>query len=80
MRAITPEAVAAWEHEGERSVWARLRMPLMALLVLAAVFFFTTQPDVFNWAVGTATAVTAAVPVLLRMFGLVGDRGGGSDS
>jgi hypothetical protein len=80
LRAATPETVAAWEREGERSVWARLRMPLMALLVLAAVFFFTTQPDVFNWAVGTATAVTAAVPVLLRMFGLFGERGGGSDS
>ena len=78
LRAVTPETIAAWEHQGERSVWARLRVPLMALLVLAAVFFFTTQPDVFNWAVGTATAITAAVPVLLRMFGLVGGSGSGS--
>ena len=81
-RAVSDVETTAWESTGDPSGWARLRTPLLGVILLAALFFFVTQREVFNSALGMVTALGAALPVLLRMFSLLGNdtRGAGAAS
>ena len=74
LRADPPETVARWEREGGPSAWSRLRMPLGIAVVLGGVFFVRTQPEMSTSLVGLLTALTAAVPILLRLFGFLGEE------
>ena len=72
LNATPPETIAAWERDHQDGGgWIKLRTPLMALLLLAVVFFITTQREAVNWVVGVATAVTVAIPAMLRVVDLV---------
>lgn len=70
--AMTEEKARQLEQGGRPSVWVELRTPLAALFLLVAGFFLLTQPDVFNSAVGIATALAAALPFILRILGSLG--------
>jgi hypothetical protein len=70
--ALSEETVRKLEQGGRPSVWLELRTPLAALFLLVAGFFLLTQPDVFNSAVGIATALAAALPFILRILGSLG--------
>ena len=66
------ETVMGWESESGPSGWTRLRIPLTLGLILGGVIFFATQREVFNSTIAAITALAAAVPLLLRVLGVVG--------
>jgi hypothetical protein len=66
------ETVALWEGESGPSGWTRLRAPLTVALILGGLVFFVTQPQVFNSTIAAVTALVTAVPLLLRVLGVVG--------
>jgi hypothetical protein len=48
---------------------------LGALSLLLAGLVFYVQPDMFNSVWGVVTGVSAGLPILIRMFGLLGNEG-----
>jgi hypothetical protein len=72
--------VKAWEKEGARSSWAKLRPALMLLLVFGVGFLYSTQRGLFSETVAFATAVTGALPLLLRLFASFGRQPDGGSS
>ncbi len=72
VRGALPRATALqWEQAEGGTGWMRLRTPLMGLLLLAVVFFITTQRETVNWVVGVATAATMAIPAVMRALELL---------
>jgi len=83
-------AAPAGEHEGLVEVTdgeqgqgallvedaAGLAQPFLGLLV--AAYLLLVQRDVFNGAVATAGALTAGLPAILKVFGLLGDQHAGA--
>jgi hypothetical protein len=72
--------VQGWENEGARSSWAKLRPALIMLLVFGIGFLYSTQRGLFSETVAFATAVTGAVPLLLRLFANFGRQPDGGSS
>jgi hypothetical protein len=64
--------IREWETEGVRSSWAKLRPALVLLLIFGVGFLYATQRGLFSETVAFATAVTGAIPLLLRLFGSLG--------
>lgn len=73
-RAERPEVFAAWERDAGASVWQRLRGPFLLVVVALAVFFFSTQRETFNHALGLAAALTTSLPILLKLLGSAAER------
>jgi hypothetical protein len=71
--------VRAIEGAAAPSAWDELRIPLFLLLVGAGLFFVSTQRELFNATVAALTALTGAIPVLVRAVGMVGGRVDGAD-
>jgi hypothetical protein len=65
--------VAAFEGNAT-STWDAIRWPFMVLLVGSLTFFFATQHELFNSALGIVTGITAALPAVVKMASLFGDR------
>jgi hypothetical protein len=56
------------------SRWKNLRGAL-GILVLAFIFMlFATQKDLLSTAQGLATSITASVPLIIKLLGMLGDR------
>jgi hypothetical protein len=72
LRAEAREAVAAWEGEVGPSGWAMLRIPLTAGVAFGVLVLVVTQPELLQTGASAVTALAAAIPLLLRLLGLVG--------
>jgi hypothetical protein len=70
--------VAMWEREAGPSAWSRLRTPLGALALLVGGLVFYLRPEAFNSMWGVVTGVSAGLPILMKMFGLLGNEGRGA--
>src|SRR5262245_14356224 len=68
--------VAALEEDSTTSAWDAIRWPFLALLVGSLAFLFVTQHELFNTTVGVITAVAAAVPAIVKMANIFGERRG----
>ena len=66
--------VAALEEDSTTSAWDAIRWPFLALLVGSLAFLFVTQHELFNTSVGVITAVAAAVPAVVKMANIFGER------
>jgi hypothetical protein len=66
--------VAALEEGSTTSAWDAIRWPFLALLVGSLAFLFVTQHELFNTTVGVITAVAAAVPAIVKMANIFGER------
>jgi hypothetical protein len=66
--------VAALEEGSTTSAWDAIRWPFLALLVGSLAFLFVTQHELFNTTVGVLTAVAAAVPAIVKMANVFGER------
>ncbi len=64
------ELIALEKEERRRSPWARLKVPILIILLGITVFLFTTQPDVFDTTFGFVTAIAAGIPAVLRLLDL----------
>src|SRR5262249_8050091 len=76
LRAEPPRDVFGWEHE-ESEGWGRLERPLMVAVAIVLGFLFLTQEEVFSTFTAVLTALTGAVPLVLRLATLV-ERGRGT--
>jgi hypothetical protein len=56
------------------SAWDRIRWPFLTVLIVGAVFFYVTQREAFNTALGLLTATATVVPAVAKMAGLFGER------
>jgi hypothetical protein len=56
------------------SAWDRIRWPFLTALIVGAVFFYVTQREAFNTALGLLTATATVVPAVAKMAGLFGER------
>lgn len=66
--------VAALEEDSITSAWDAIRWPFLALLVGSLAFLFVTQHELFNTTVGVITAVAAAVPAVVKMANVFGEK------
>jgi hypothetical protein len=57
--------------ESEHSHWNVLRTPMMVGLALVVVFLFYTQQNVVSSALALSAALTAVIPAVLRVAGLL---------
>jgi hypothetical protein len=60
----------------EDSAWDRLQLPLLAGIVIVAGVFLATQKDLLNLTTAIATGLTAGLPALTKIVGLVAARRG----
>ena len=56
------------------SRWKDLRGALAVVVIAFALMLFATQQDLFKTASGLVTGLAAAVPVITKLLGLLGDR------
>jgi hypothetical protein len=66
------EALKAERSSGEKSVWGRLRKPMIAAFAGAAAFFFITQREIFDSSLLFLTLTAGALPHLLELVGYFG--------
>jgi hypothetical protein len=80
LRAERPETVSTWEQSGTTGGWARLRTPLIATAAIIVAYLLIAEPGAFNWSIAFATAVTAGLPVILKVLTLFGEQRTGAAS
>jgi len=73
LSAASRAEVAALEEQAT-STWDSIRWPLLVLLAGSLAFFFATQHELFNTALGILTGLAATLPALVKMASLFGDR------
>jgi hypothetical protein len=76
LSSVSQKEVALLERPSA-STWGVVRLPFLGTLVGSLAFLFVTQQDLFNTSLGVLTAVTAAVPTVMKVAGLFGDRRAG---
>jgi hypothetical protein len=62
------------------SAWDRVRRPFFGVLVAAVVFFLGTQKQLLDSTTAVIGALTAGLPVLLKVADVVGARRGGASA
>jgi hypothetical protein len=65
--------VTAMEEQAT-STWDAIRWPFLIVLVGSLTFFFATQHELFNTALGILTGLAATLPALVKMASLFTDR------
>ena len=70
--ACRPEVLDAERESGEKSLWGRLRKPMIAAFWGAALFFYITQREVFDSSLLVLSATAGALPHLLELVGYFG--------
>lgn len=55
-------------REAEDSNWRKLRIPLLLVLMGVGVFLFYTQAELFKTALGYISALTVALPALIKLL------------
>jgi hypothetical protein len=53
------------------SPWGLMRLPLLVLVGLGALFLFLTQRDLFDTTAGTAMGLVVALPAVMRVVSLL---------
>ncbi len=61
-------------EEQSRSAWDMVKVPFLMALIASVAFFFTTQRELANTALGIITAAATAVPAILKVASLFGER------
>src|SRR5437773_12032616 len=56
------------------SRWKDLRGALGILVLAFVLMLFATQKDLLSTAQGLATSITASVPLIIKLLGILGDR------
>jgi hypothetical protein len=74
LSSFSRSEVADLEENSTTSAWDAIRWPFLALLVGSLAFLFVTQHELFNTTVGVITAVAAAVPAIVKMANIFGER------
>ena len=69
------EEIAAWEQEGEQSVWRFLKLSLVILTAAVAAWLLYSQQQFFNTVVAYVGALGAAVGVVFKLLGDLRGRG-----
>lgn len=77
--AELPEVFEVWTREEGVTPWARLRTPLIAMVVGIFLFLFATQPQLFRQSLAFTTAIVAVVPTFIKLLSLVGTRQGSAN-
>ena len=68
----SPSSAEVEALEGQfSSTWDRIRWPFLTVLIVGAVFFYVTQREAFNTALGLLTATATVVPAVAKMAGLL---------
>jgi len=73
LSASSRAEVTALEQQ-ETSTWDAIRWPFLILLTGSLAFFFATQHELFNTALGILTGLAATLPALVKMASLFGER------
>jgi hypothetical protein len=71
INAELPEVFATWQTEEGASQWAKLKTPLIIMVVILLGFFFATQRDVFEQTLGITAAMAAGAPALIKIFAML---------
>jgi hypothetical protein len=61
-------------EEQSGSTWDTIKVPFLMALIASVAFFFATQRELANTALGIVTAAATAVPAILKVAGLFGER------
>jgi hypothetical protein len=61
-------------EEQSSSTWDAIRWPFLTMLIAGVAFFFITQREAFNTALGTLTAAATVVPAIVKIASMFGDR------
>ena len=72
--ALPSATIAAWEHEGAGLPWPVVRALLLTLAVVGALFLYLTQENLFEAWMAYVSGFVAAIPALLKFFGVFGGR------
>ncbi|NIR69898.1 hypothetical protein GWN75_02865 [candidate division KSB1 bacterium] len=65
------QEISTWEEQVEASSWSKMKVPVFTVLAAVVVFIFTTQQEVFDTTLTMLSALAAALPALIRLFGFV---------
>ncbi|HET6990232.1 MAG TPA: hypothetical protein VFJ43_02865, partial [Bacteroidia bacterium] len=60
--------------------WARIKSPLIIILIAVAIFIFATQQETFNRVIAFITTFAAGLPVILRLISLLSFNSGGKQA
>ncbi|MBF8293922.1 MAG: hypothetical protein HW389_467 [Bacteroidetes bacterium] len=71
LEAWSEEDSTKWQQEEAKSNWGRLRIPITIGLLLAVLFLFGTQREMYNATVTFVSAATILLPALFRLFGTI---------
>jgi hypothetical protein len=71
-----PSEVRSWSRTKQTSRWNRWRVPAFAGLLGIAMFFFFTQREAYEHGIAF---LTAGIPGLLKLLGIMTGRGFGKD-
>lgn len=80
LRAERPEVFLQWERDVQASLWSRVRLPLVLSGMVVAAFFIATQREAFNQSLGMLAALTASVPAIIRIIGILTESGDSSST
>jgi hypothetical protein len=72
--SASARAEVAMLEQQATSTWDAIRWPFMVLLIGSLTFFFATQHELFNTALGVLTGLAATLPALVKMASLFGGR------
>lgn len=61
--------IEKWRESSERG-WQDIRTPLVTILIALALFLFVTQRGTFDEGIAWLSAITAAVPVLMKLVNI----------
>ena len=65
-------------EDEEGDVWSTVRIPLLTVIVLIAVFIFISSQDTLDYTLALLGGAAASLPILLRVGALFGFGGGRS--
>ena len=60
--SVPTQTIRTWESSGERSGWSELQGPVRAIVAIAIIFLFLTEPDLLSSTAATIGALAVALP------------------
>jgi hypothetical protein len=70
-----PSEVHAWEHAATGMSWANLRWGLLGVLLVALLFLWATQRELFNSTMMFMSAAAVGLPGILKLLSNLGKSG-----
>jgi hypothetical protein len=74
-QAATSSLATQLEADLAGDAWNRFRVPFFAAVVVALLFFFATQRELFDSTLAVVGGMAATIPALLKMLSAFGERG-----